>query len=71
MGRATELRTNRFEQPAFLDPSLHSNELVDGSIIDVCGVTLLFQKPQTMALELSVSRRRLLLSTITNCCRML
>jgi hypothetical protein len=54
MGRACNLRGNKFDYSVFQHPLMASNELIDGSIIDVCGVTLLFQSPVTMAYQLKV-----------------
>jgi hypothetical protein len=52
MGRACNLRENQYDYSEFLHPFCSSNELIDGSIVNLCGVSLLFQSPLTMAKQL-------------------
>ena len=54
MGRACKLRSCKQDKTEFLSPDMFTNQLEEGSILDICGVSLLFQGPITMAQQISV-----------------
>ena len=51
-GRCHTMRDSPDQPGMLLSPSYYTNELIEGSVIDLCGVSFVFQSPTTMATNL-------------------